>query len=68
MGIWGRAVAISSGGLAGLGLGFYLKENYYLKRNKAKRDRLMAELDQLRAIRKRKTEKLQSLLSSSKAD
>ena len=68
MGVSGRVIAISSGALGGLGVGFYLKENYYLKRNKARRDQLNAELDRLRAIRKKKTEGLQALLNSSKAD
>ena len=66
MGTFGKAVVMSAGGLGGLGLGFYLKENYFLKRNKERRDQLVVELDRLRAIRKWKTERLQSLLNSSK--
>ena len=61
MGTGGKAVALSVGALSGMWLGFYLKENYYLKHNKEKRDELMDELQRLRALRKTKEDRLQSL-------
>lgn len=61
MGTFGKVVVLSSGALGGMGLGFYLKEHYFLKQNKEKRDQLMAELERLGALRKKKEERLQTL-------
>lgn len=66
MGNFGKVIALSSGALGGMGLGFYLKEHYYLKQNKEKRDQLMAELKKLRTLRKKKEERLKALASSSR--
>ena len=66
MGTFGKVMALSAGAFGGMGLGFYLKEHYYLKQNKEKRDQLLAELKQLRDLRKQKEEKLQTLASSSR--
>ena len=61
MGTFGKVVALSGGALGGMGLGFYLKEFYYLKQNKERRDELVAELQRLRELRKNKEQKLKGL-------
>ena len=61
MGTFGKVVALSGGALGGMGLGFYLKEFYYLKQNKERRDELVAELQRLRELRKNKEKKLKGL-------
>lgn len=66
MGTFGKVVALSGGALCGMGVGFYMKEHYYLKQNKKKRDELMDELERLTILRKRKAEKLQTLTHTSK--
>ena len=66
MGTFGKVMALSAGAFGGMGLGFYLKEHYYLKQNKEKREQLLVELKQLRDLRKQKEEKLQTLASSSR--
>ena len=61
MGTFGKVVALSGGALGGMGLGFYLKEFYYLKQNKERRDELVAEMQRLRELRKNKEKKLKGL-------
>ena len=61
MGTFGKVVALSGGALGGMGLGFYLKEFYYLKQNKERRDELVAELQRLIELRKNKEQKLKGL-------
>ena len=61
MGTFGKVTALSAGALAGMWLGFYMKENYFLKQNKERRDELVDELQRLRTIRKTKEDKLNSL-------
>ena len=61
MGTFGKVLALSGGALGGMGLGFYLKEFYYLKQNKERRDELVAELQRLRELRKNKERKLKGL-------
>ena len=61
MGTFGKVMALSGGALGGMGLGFYLKEFYYLKQNKERRDELVAELQRLRELRKNKEKKLKGL-------
>ena len=43
MGMLGKVVAISGGVFAGGGLGFYLKETYYLRLKREERSRLEEE-------------------------
>lgn len=66
MGTFGKVVALSAGALGGMGVGFYLKEHYYLKQNKERRDELMTELQRLRNLRKEKEERLRTHVSSSR--
>ena len=61
MGTFWKVVVLSGGALGGMGVGFYLKEHYYLKQNKERRDELMVELQRLRALRKKKEETLKAL-------
>ena len=67
MGTFGRVVVLSSGALGGMWLGFYLKENYYLKQNKERRDELIGELQRLRTLRKTKEERLKALVNANNA-
>ena len=62
MGTLGKFLALSVGVFGGGGLGFYLQENYYLKRNEEKRDELEKELNHLRNLRRTKEEKLRERL------
>lgn len=66
MGTFGKVIALSSGALGGMGLGFYLKEHYYLRQNKERRDQLMDELKRLRTLHKKKEDRLHTLAKSSK--
>ena len=61
MGTFGKVVALSAGAFGGMGLGFYLKEHYYLNQNKERRDELVAELQRLRELCKNKEQKLKAL-------
>lgn len=66
MGTFGKVIALSSGALGGMGLGFYLKEHYYLRQNKEKRDQLMVELKRLRTLHKKKQDRLHTQAKSSR--
>ena len=65
MGTFWKVVALSSGALGGMGVGFYLKENYYMTQNKERRDELMVELERLRALRRKKEKLLKALDTTS---
>ena len=54
---------MSTGAFAGMALGFYLKENHFLKLNQKKKAQLEAELQALRTLRKKKEQQLETLSS-----
>lgn len=58
MGTLSKVLVLSAGVLGGGGLGLYLQEKYYLKKNQEKRDELEKELEMLRAMRRKKEERL----------
>ena len=60
MGVYGRAMAIAFGGLAGGGIGFYWRETYMLKVTQDKRTILEGQLNELVKSRKEKETELQS--------
>ena len=61
-------MALSAGAFGGMGIGFYLKEHYYLRQNQERRDELAAELQRLRELRKRKEERLKDLATTTTTD
>lgn len=68
MGIFGKAMAISVGVVVGGGLGFYLKETYFLQMNEKRCAELEVELQELVRTRKRKEELLQTRRNESNGD
>ena len=60
MGTVGRAVAIGTGVFLGGGIGFYLKETYYVRIKEKKCAELEAKLQELIRTRKRKEELLRT--------
>ena len=60
MGMVGRAVAISTGVFFGGGIGFYLKETYYVRVKEKRCAQLEVELHELIRTRKRKEELIQT--------
>ena len=64
MGTFWKVMALSAGALGGMGLGFYLKEHYYLRQNKERRDELVTELQRLREQRKNKEQRLKAFDST----
>ena len=61
MGMLGRGVVITCGVFAGGGIGFYLKETYYVRRRRDKCFELEGELKALTDTRKAKEEQLKSI-------
>ena len=61
MGIFGKAMAISVGVVVGGGLGFYLKETYFLRMKEKRCAELEVELQELVRTRKSKEELLQTI-------
>ena len=61
MGMLGKVVAISGGVFAGGGLGFYLKETYYLRLKREERSRLEEEWMELVRARKDKEQLLRTM-------
>jgi hypothetical protein len=61
MGVLGKVVAISCGVFLGGGLGFYLKETYYVRLKKDRCHQLQEEWKVLSDNRKAKEEKLNSI-------
>ena len=68
MGIFGKAMAISVGVVVGGGLGFYLKETYFLRMKEKRCAELEVKLQELIRIRKRKEELLQTRRNESNGD
>ena len=60
MGIFGRALAISIGVLAGGGFGYYWMEKYMVKTSQDKRSELEEQLAALTRMRKEKEHTLQN--------
>lgn len=58
MGTLSKVLVLSVGVLGGGGLGLYLQETYQLKKNQKKKEELEKELEELRAMRRRKEERI----------
>lgn len=63
MGVFGRALAIALGVLAGGGIGFYWRETYMLKASQDKRSVLEEQLNTLVSSRKEMENTLQSKMN-----
>lgn len=61
MGILGKVVFISCGAFLGGGVGFYLKETYYVRMKKDKCTELQKQWKDLSDIRKAKEKQLSSI-------
>ena len=68
MGIFGKAMAISVGVVVGGGLGFYLKETYFLRVKEKRCAELEGELQELARTRKSKEELLKTRRNESNGD
>ena len=68
MGMFGKAMAISVGVVVGGGLGFYLKETYFLRMKEKKCAQLEGELQELVRSRKIKEELLRTRRNESNGD
>lgn len=66
MRILGRVVMISGGVFLGGGIGFYLKETYYVRIKKERCHKLRQELKELSDIRKEKEKKVNDIKQSDK--
>ena len=56
-----KVFLMSTGAFAGMAAGFYLKENHFLKVNQERKAQLEAELQELRALRQKKEQQVQTL-------
>ena len=61
MGMFGKVVVISCGVFLGGGVGFYLKETYYVRQKKDRCYQLQEEWKELSDIRKAKEQQLNSI-------